>query len=145
MVTRSTAVPVITTERELSYYDEHLKTGSCVWFVPQKQNRLCLTLSALVQETVHFRCKSHWSSFTHHDFLIRETTTRDMSFTYIYLLIRHWLQLACILFTALYEWLHIVRMEVCNLSLTPLSSWSQASSGCKWYLQSSGMLRSVYW
>jgi hypothetical protein len=59
MVTLSTAVPIITTERELSYYDEHTKTGSCLWFVPQKQNQLCVTLLALVQETVYFRCKSH--------------------------------------------------------------------------------------
>lgn len=38
MVTVWTTVPVITTERELSYYDEHFRTGSCVWFVPQKSS-----------------------------------------------------------------------------------------------------------
>jgi len=82
MVTLST-VPVITAERDLSYYDEHLKTGSCVWFVPQKQNQLYLTLLALVQATIYCHCNSHCSSFTHHDFLTREMTTKDMPFTYI--------------------------------------------------------------
>jgi hypothetical protein len=49
MVTLRTTVPVIIAERELSYYDEHIKTGSYVSFIPQKQSQLCLTLLDLVR------------------------------------------------------------------------------------------------